>query len=257
MIYTCEKAFREGKEVREEVDIYLDINQYAPHSFNTPKSDKAHPPQHIEEMFTGIPYFFYKQGLDFADCIGLARVFYAFHGWMFPIEDIHNMAVGGRGLTRLWDKHKEYFDDISPDSLEYGDLIILPRAGLYIFLGWNKGKAVTLGYPSNAWCILTESSIIHLDLVQCEQKYIKPVCLHRKPNYCEPYRLSKEDEQVICLNRQYNPYIVNNPAVLDTYSPDKQDELMHNALAFRGYDLYHRISIVGELEQNAARRQKQ
>lgn len=256
MIYTCEKAFRDGKEIREEVDIYLDINQYKPHSFDTPKNDKAYPPQHIEEMFTGIPYFFYKQGFDFSDCIGLARVFYAFHGWMFPVEDIHNMAVGGRGLTRLWDKHGEYFDDISPDSLEYGDLIILPPAGLYIFLGWNEGKAVTLGYPSTTWCILTESTFINLDLTK-EHKYIKPICLHRKPIYCEPYRLSKDDEQFICLNRQYNPYMVEDTRLLDTYTPEKQNELMHNALAFRGYDLYHRISIIGDLRMNAARRPKQ
>ena len=55
---TCEKAEREGREIREEVDIYLDINQYEPHSFDTPKGDKAYPPQNVEEMFTGIPYFF-------------------------------------------------------------------------------------------------------------------------------------------------------------------------------------------------------
>ena len=255
MIRRCDTAFREGREMREEVDIYLDINQYQPHSFDTPKSNKIYPPQHIEEMFTGIPYFFYKQGFDFADCIGLARVFYVFHGWMFPVEDIHNMEVGGRGLTRLWDKHGEYFDDISPDSLEYGDLIILPPAGLYIFLGWNRGKAVTLGYPSNAWCILTESAIIHLNLAEYESKYVKPICLHRKSIYCEPYRLSKVDEQLICLNHQSNPYVIDgNPAILDTYAPEKQDELMHNALAFRGYDLYHRISIIGDLRMNAARR---
>lgn len=221
MFYECKKAENEGKEMREAADSYLDVNQYQPHSFDTPKSDKVYPPQNVEEMFTGVPYFFYKQGFDFSDCIGLARAFYAFHGWMFPVEDIHNMAVGGRGLTRLWDKHGEYFDDISPDSLEYGDLIILPPAGLYIFLGWNNGKAVTLGYPSTTWCILTESAIINLDLTK-EHKHIKPICLHRKPIYCEPYRLSKEDGQFICLNRQYNPYMVEDTRLLDTYTPENK-----------------------------------
>ena len=96
MFYECKKAENEGKEMREAADSYLDVNQYQPHSFDTPKSDKVYPPQNVEEMFTGVPYFFYKQGFDFSDVSGLQEP-----SMLFTVDvSCRGYSQHGRGRQR-------------------------------------------------------------------------------------------------------------------------------------------------------------
>lgn len=232
---STQEAYSKGQAARERAGASL--KSYTAHSFDTPKTKAVHEDKRDLRLFTGIPYFFYKQGFDFADCIGLARIFYACHGWSAPIEDIHNFSKGGRGLTQLWDWSKGYFDSISPDSLEYGDIIIVPRCGLYVFLDWIDNKALTLGYRHDAECVLSVSSLITLDIEQIEKGKIPFTCLHRIPRYCEPYELTEDDIKMVTINHIDNPYT-------DIYS----------ALAFRGYDEYQRNKIMLALQYNASRR---
>lgn len=76
--------------------------------------------------FIGIPHYFGESSRTACDCIGLARLFYAEHGWQSisdgKPEDVDEYKAQPFRILRYFLKNFDRIESI--DALEYGDIVI-------------------------------------------------------------------------------------------------------------------------------------
>ena len=220
----------------------MDINRYEPNFWTEPTATET--VQDVDlRIFERIPYFLYRQSFALSDCLGVARMFYAVHGWIFDIDSIHkpdNGVMGALGINHII---KREFKETSAEHLDYGDLVTF-GGHVFVFLNHQGARLEVIGQNPLNTEILTASNRFLVESEKLESfSRGKMRCWKRnKQKTCKPYKLTLSDWQIIELNHKYNPFGVNG--IMEAY--EASDKQIMCFLRWRGYNAEQAEALIAE-----------
>ena len=220
----------------------FDINTYkadfrTKHILELSESEKMEVSKVDLSIFDSIPYFLGEQSFAFSDCWGLARMFYAVHGWQFDIDEGHTYEHKETALLHVVRYVRQNFHRTNISDVEYGDLLLF-GFHVFVYLGQEQdGRTKVIGQSPLNTEILTAGGIYYIDIKEMELfcgGWPVEVWRRNKAKLCIPYKLTDNDRAVIQLNKQDNPYKSKKQRFRgeETYGTYVRAE---NFLQFRGY----------------------
>ena len=209
----------------------IDYGNYNP-QLMTPVAEKQHPPQIKElkdlDVLIHIPYFLHRHDFSMSDCWGVARLFYALHGWQFNIDEYYykdkNGFVGCKYVGFSHYIKNNFTPTTNVDELEYGDLIIYGRH-VVIFIR----KGLLLGQSPLNTELLTDSRWWAKTPDQMGSDWVG--YKRNKAKLCIPYTLTNQDVQMIKRNWRRNifmPLAFNDYVVKENFHnlPNHWDKIL-------------------------------
>jgi len=178
------------------------------------------------QLFLNVPYFLHRHSFAMSDCWGLARLFYAYHGWQFDIEAFYterNGFINCSGLQLARYLKMAFSRTQKIEELEYGDLLVYGRH-VMIYLG----NGLILGQAHWNIEIISVSAIYKTDPARFGQ-WIG----YKRRFYCKPYKLTEKDCCVVAINQVHNNY---REALAD-FEIETLRNVYAEILGFRGYSL--------------------
>jgi len=241
----------EGHESRKKIGIEdVDFANYRP-NFRTIAIDKPikeicllSESQKELELFINIPYFLHRHSFDFTDCIGLARIFYAYHGWSLNIEDCYSQDKQGFWKCNYLRMVRYIRDNFTQtrkiEELEYGDLLIFGQrhAMIYLKKGLLLGQGGLFGHGYAE--IASSSKIYKADLSEA------PAWIgYKRKEYCMPYQLTKQEWSLVQINQMYNPYLHKPDGdIIHELEDIRQTQI--EILTYRGYSFHDACKLSDE-----------
>ena len=231
-----------AKAAKAKEERLVDINRYEPCFRTEPTATET--VQDVDlRIFERIPYFLYRQSFALSDCWGIARMFYAVHGWIFDIDSEHNSDNGAMGALGISHKVKREFEEVQEGELDYGDLVTF-GGHVFVFLHHQGARLEVIGQNPLNTEILTASGRFLVESEKLESfSRGKMRCWKRnKQKTCKPYKLTPSDRQIVELNHKYNPFGVNG--IMEAYeASDKQTMCF---LRWRGYNAEQAEALIAE-----------